>query len=510
MEDENTTAGTPECADVNQDTGKDSVHKDEPNPNNTLGENAMLDDMLNSPIPIRILKNASFPTPTSPDAKNLETPSPPQSQGKNYKILYRETRKRLFEQAELGKKRYDELEELHQELKERYDEDIREKDAKILSLQTTLGRLTESREQENSDNEASIEQFKKVITENEKAITELNEKLAEKNVTGLRRVSSEEEMVRLRPKPTNRKKTNTPASDDHHKCQFEDCDKRDVDLTRCCGCRKWICEACNDISASKFKQLTNKCKRVYFMCKTCAVDMNSSSATAITDNSVIITSLQKMLEKKVTQFEAKIEKVIEKKLGDKMDAVTSLNEKIEKQNESEKDKPSYSKILQVPSEVRKVIQDVKNDEKVELLEQEKRAENFIIHGSDEIGDTNEEVEGNDATYIKDILKKLNVQEEPESITRLGKPNESKRRVMKICMKTKEAKVNVMSNLGFLKGTEEVFGKISVTEDYTVSEREKLREFSAKAKEEEKKDPSRVFKVRGDPKNGLRIISYRRK
>ena len=82
--------------------------------------------------------------------------------------------------------------------------------------------------------------------------------------------------------------------------------------------------------------------------------------------------------------------------------------------------------------------------------------------------------------------------------------------MKICMKTKEAKVNVMSNLGFLKGTEEVFGKISVTEDYTVSEREKLREFSAKAKEEEKKDPSRVFKVRGDPKNGLRIISYRRK
>ena len=153
---------------------------------------------------------------------------------------------------------------------------------------------------------------------------------------------------------------------------------------------------------------------------------------------------------------------------------------------------------------------MKNDEKVELLEQEKRAENFIIHGSDEIGDTNEEVEDNDATYIKDILKKLNVQEEPESITRLGKPIESKRRVMKICMKTKEAKVNVMSNLGFLKGTEEVFGKISVTEDYTVSEREKLREFSAKAKEEEKKDPSRVFKVRGDPKNGLRIISYRRK
>ena len=156
-----------------------------------------------------------------------------------------------------------------------------------------------------------------------------------------------------------------------------------------------------------------------------------------------------------------------------------------------------------------MIHEVTNDEKVEKLEQEKRLQNFIIHGADEIGDTEEETIANDNWYIKDILKKLRVQEEPESIIRLGKANETKKRVMKISMKTKVAKEKVMGSLGRLKGTEEEFGKISVTDDYTALEREKIREYSIKAKEQGKKDPTRFFKVRGDPKNGLRIISYKK-
>ena len=116
---------------------------------------------------------------------------------------------------------------------------------------------------------------------------------------------------------------------------------------------------------------------------------------------------------------------------------------------------------------------------------------------------------NDADYIKDILKKLEVQEKPESITRLVKPNETKERVLKICMKTKIGKESVMSNLNKLKGTEEEFGKKSVTEDYTKTEREEIRKYTAKAKEQQQNDPTRVYKVRGDPKNGLRVISYKK-
>ena len=496
MENDNAPPVTPDRNTVTQVT-RVGINPDvnKSNELNTSLDKRIVEGLMNSPIPIKILKNASFASPTTPTADHRNTPSPPQ--GKNYKVLYKEVTKRLFEQAEQGKEQYLELEEKYKKL-------VQEKDTKILSLQTTLGRLTESREEEHSNNEAAADQYRIKIAEHEKTIAELKKKISENNFRGLMRISSEEEIVRLKPK-RNGKKEN--INEDQHKCQFDECGKKDADLTKCCGCGKWVCEACNDISGSKFKQLTNKCKRIYFMCKTCAED-GCNSAAPITDNSIIISSLQKIIEKKVNQFEANIEKVIDKKLGDKMDAVTALNEKIGL-NGNDKENAPFSKILQVPSEVRKAIKDIKNDEKVELMEQEKRAQNFIIHGADEIGDTKEKIEENDATYIKDILKKLRVEEVPESITRLGKPNESKRRVMKICMKTKDAKASVMSNLGLLKGTEETFGKISVTEDYTVSEREKLREFSAKAKEQEKNDPTRVFKVRGDPKNGLRIISYRR-
>ena len=501
MEKGNTSPATPE-----RTTGTRVTRVDvNPNVNNnndlnkSVNENIM-EGMLNSPIPIKILKNTSFPTPTTPvvDHKNPEALSPSPPQGKNYKVLYKEVTKRLFEQAELGKKHCNELEEKYENL-------LQEKDTKILSLQTTLGRLTESHEEEHSKNEAVADEYRKAITEHEKTIADLKEKLSENNFRGLTRISSDEEVVRLKPKRNNGKKGN--VNEEQHKCQYDECDQKDVDLTKCCGCGKWVCEACNDISCLKFKQLTNKCKRIFFMCKTCAED-GCSTAAPITDNSIIISSLQKIIEKKVNQFETNIEKVIDKKLGDKMDAVTALSEKIGLDGNDKNNTP-FSKILQVPSEVRKVIKDAKNDEKVESKEQEKRAENFIIHGADEIGETKEEIEENDRAYIKDILKKLRVEEVPESITRLGKPNESKGRVMKICMKTKDAKDSIMSSLGLLKGTEEIFGKISVTDDYTVSEREKLREFSAKAKEQEKNDPTRVFKVRGDPKNGLRIISYRR-
>ena len=83
------------------------------------------------------------------------------------------------------------------------------------------------------------------------------------------------------------------------------------------------------------------------------------------------------------------------------------------------------------------------------------------------------------------------------------------RVLKVVMKSEAEKDNVMANLRRLKGTEDDFGKISVTSDYTRSERDKINEFLTKATRQNEEDPTRVYKVRGDPKNGLRIISYKR-
>ena len=440
--------------------------------------------LLNDGSPIPIVVTTTTPKAQQGDTAN-DTHSPPQ--GKNYRVLYKEVTKRLFEQTENGKRRYLELEAEYNEMKEKYDHD-------------------------RANYEASISNYTKMLSEKDNKIAELEEKLANgKTCVPLKRISSEDELVRLKPKRTNTKKPT--ANDDQHKCEFAECGQKDVDLTKCTSCGKWVCETWNDISASKLKQITNKCKRVYFLCKTCEEDVGSPCTASTKDKTLgdsnLVASLQKMFEKKVTQLESKIEKAIDKKLGEKMEAVTSLNEKIEKQTDANADKESYSKILQVPTEVKKAIQEAKNDEKVELSEQEKRSQNFIIHGAEEIGDTAEVVTRNDADYIKDILKKLGVQEKPESITRLGKPNDTKGRVLKICMKTKTGKESVMSNLSKLKGTEEEFGKISVTEDYTKTEREEIRKFTAKAREQQQNDSTRVYKVRGDPKNGLRVISYKK-
>ena len=45
-------------------------------------------------------------------------------------------------------------------------------------------------------------------------------------------------------------------------------------------------------------------------------------------------------------------------------------------------------MLEVPLELRKVMQDAKNDDKVEKKERERRSKNLIIHGAEEIGDDN--------------------------------------------------------------------------------------------------------------------------
>ena len=98
--------------------------------------------------------------------------------------------------------------------------------------------------------------------------------------------------------------------------------------------------------------------------------------------------------------------------------------------------------------------------------------------------------------------------QPESINRLGRPNETNRRTIKIVMKSKTDQENIMANLRKLKGTEEEFGKIRVTHDYTNNERDLIRRTIKVA--EEKGNMEQVYRVCGDPKNGLRLVSFLRK
>ena len=142
-------------------------------------------------------------------------------------------------------------------------------------------------------------------------------------------------------------------------------------------------------------------------------------------------------------------------------------------------------------------------------DQEEKRQNFIIHGVKEIRDNEDEIKENDKKYVADILEHMEIETTPESVVRLGKTNEKKGRVMKITMSTKAFKEEVMANVRRLKDTAETFGKISVTDDYTATERQQIQDFVKKAREQGAQDTSRVFKFRGDPKNGLRIMSFKK-
>ena len=48
-----------------------------------------------------------------------------------------------------------------------------------------------------------------------------------------------------------------------------------------------------------------------------------------------------------------------------------------------------AKVLKVPEQVQKIIEDNGNDVKIEESEHERRGRNIIIHGAEEFGDTPE-------------------------------------------------------------------------------------------------------------------------
>ena len=70
-------------------------------------------------------------------------------------------------------------------------------------------------------------------------------------------------------------------------------------------------------------------------------------------------------------------------------------------------------------DLRQIMQETRNEELVEEREREARAKNIIVHGFTETGDTNDDVNNN----IKELFSILEIDASPESIPRLGNPNE---------------------------------------------------------------------------------------
>lgn len=441
--------------------------------------------------------NGELPTsPPTPRIKGVLTPS-----RRDYKVLYEDLKRKTLE----------------------YSKNM---DAKLAANNQSLkDEIEQLKEKHQAEMDTVKIEYEHIISAKEKLLAEKTAAL-ENGMAHLKRKEDEE---LFRSKPKRKGKTNSATETEQLKCQYTECEHNDEDaLVKCNACGVWVCEGCHNIPITKLKQIMSKCKSVYFACKTCntkrlefsesqsAPEISGEKISDEAGNSNLISSIKKMFNQEVSTLESKLESLIDDRFRDLGLSNTSTGEASVESGEDNANgstsaaTTTYAKVLRIPDEVRKAIEEAKNDERVEENEQVRRAKNFIIHGAEEFGENSKEIQEADDDYVKDILKHLGSSQIPIKIMRLGQPNERKKRPIKVIMGTKEAKEKVMRNLNKLKGTEEDFGKLSITEDYTQTEREKIREWNVKAKAKSEQDAEYNYKVRGDPKNGLCLIRVAKK
>ena len=81
--------------------------------------------------------------------------------------------------------------------------------------------------------------------------------------------------------------------------------------------------------------------------------------------------------------------------------------------------------------------------------------------------------------------------------------------MKVVINIEEERNRILSNLRYLKDIPE-YKTISVNEDYTITERRMIKDWSDKANEKNKNespDSKFVGRVQGSPKHGLRLKRF---
>ena len=169
---------------------------------------------------------------------------------------------------------------------------------------------------------------------------------------------------------------------------------------------------------------------------------------------------------------------------------------------------------QNPPDFCKIMMTNRNEQLVEERDKAARAKNLIIHGMEE----KDEVQ--DKSFIKGLLETVGVSDvEPKSFARIGKSSERtpdnqasvQRRPIVLNLKSESDKNKIFDNLSKLKGNE-VYARISITEDYTIHERKLVQEMKEQVKAKnitEPDDSGFIWKLRGTPKNGLQILRFKK-
>ena len=217
----------------------------------------------------------------------------------------------------------------------------------------------------------------------------------------------------------------------------------------------------------------------------------------------ITEQLEKTIEEKLTRgiqsLKADLEKIISKRYEVQEKPTSSNTEQV----------LDYSKAIQktgYQQTATENFRDIARMAKLEELEEENqkrlRQNNIVIHGKKENETT---TSGSDEEFVNALLKELCVGAvKAKFMVRIGKIENGKARPLKVTFHNENDKVKVLDNLKQLKGKSE-FGGISIKEDFTISERNLVKEYVQKANEKNQSEPvdsEYVWRVRGSPKNRL--------
>ena len=199
----------------------------------------------------------------------------------------------------------------------------------------------------------------------------------------------------------------------------------------------------------------------------------------------------------------KIKDVIENQIESTVDKV--LNAKLVKTKNYANVLPSETNKNKV-DDFRSIMLATKNEERVEERDKAFREKNIIIHGVEESNTKN------DTTFVKTLFATVGCDEiQPKSTARIGVEHKDKRRPIRVSLNHANEALQVMNNLTKLKGSE-AYKRISVTEDYTLSERKMIQEMRDQVKLKNQNEPETsefIYRLRGTPKNGLQIRRFKK-
>ena len=167
-----------------------------------------------------------------------------------------------------------------------------------------------------------------------------------------------------------------------------------------------------------------------------------------------------------------------------------------------------------PADFRKIMKEAENEKLAEDNAKKIRASNVILHGVLETESKDISAgKQHDEEFIKGFITAIGIEVDYKTMYRLGKrEKETSKRPIKLILKSELDKERVINNLKNLKGIEEYKG-VSVKDDYTIQERNLIKEWIVKASEANKKEAVESiceWKVRGNPKNGMFIKRFQKR